>query len=384
MKSTLPLIIVTAALLLATARPARAAAPAATQPASDEIKKLIDQLGDSEYPKREEAAKRLKAIGKPAVPALKEAVTANEDAEVVSRAQALLKRIEIRPLPQGDPVALNGGVVNATRMRMSVNNDGARVLNVSEGGREIQITDGGPDGIVMSVTGLVDGQRATEEYTAKDLEQLKADNPPAAALYQRWAGAGGPGRVFIGGGIQIRGGGIVQFNQINPQPVVPDELDQLRASLDKQMRDAKLKQAERDDVNKGLEKLTDVRLNGAGIVAGMDKYSDACDEFRKTLAQYKLDPGELLPPPAKTRLGVSISTEPMGLFVQRVGEKSRAQRIGLKPGDQIKKVDGKEMTDIADLRKAASAKENGLIIEISRAGADVKLEEKEAKADPAK
>jgi S1-C subfamily serine protease len=116
----------------------------------------------------------------------------------------------------------------------------------------------------------------------------------------------------------------------------------------------------------------------------MDKYSDQCDEFRKTLEQYKLDPGELLPPPAKTRLGVSISTEPAGMFIQRVGEKSRAERIGLKPGDQIKKVDGKDVTNIADLRKAASAKEKGLIIEINREGTDLKLEEKEAKAEPAK
>jgi hypothetical protein len=383
MKFTLPLILVIALCVVGN-HTARAAAPAATQPASTEVRKLIDQLGDSEYPKREEAAKKLKAIGKPAVPALKQAIAANEDAEVVSRAQALLKRIEIRPLPQGDPVALNGGgMINATRMRMTVNNDGARVLNITEAGRDIQIIDGGPDGIVMSVTGLVDGQRATEEYTARDLEQLKADNPPAAALYQRWAGAGGPGRVFMGGGIQLRGGGVVQFNQINLQPVVPDEIDQLRASLDKQMRDAKLKDADRDEVNKGLEKLTDARVNG-GIAQGMDKYSNQSDEFRKTLAQYKLDPGEFLPPPAKTRLGVSISTEAGGLFVQHVGEKSRAERIGLKPGDRIAKVDGKDVTNIADLRKAANSKEKGLIFEINREGADVKLEEKDPATKPAK
>jgi len=46
----------------------------------------------------------------------------------------------------------------------------------------------------------------------------------------------------------------VQFNQINLQPAVPDELVQLRTSLDKQMRDAKVKDADRDEVNKGLEK----------------------------------------------------------------------------------------------------------------------------------
>src|SRR5258706_11845161 len=58
------LTLLLAAFMLA---PARAATPppAATQASPDEIKKLIDQLGDSEYPKREEAAKRIKSIGKP-------------------------------------------------------------------------------------------------------------------------------------------------------------------------------------------------------------------------------------------------------------------------------------------------------------------------------
>jgi len=54
---------------------------------------------------------------------------------VVSRAQALLKRIEIRPLPGADPVNVNGRLIaQATRMRISVNNDGARVMNVTEAG----------------------------------------------------------------------------------------------------------------------------------------------------------------------------------------------------------------------------------------------------------
>ncbi|MDB5319273.1 MAG: hypothetical protein JWN40_904 [Phycisphaerales bacterium] len=363
--------------------PARAASPAATQAAPDEIKRLIDQLGDGEYPKREEAAKRLKTIGKPAVPALKDAIANNEDAEIVSRSQALLKRIEIRPLPGADTVNANGMVlIQATRMRISVNNNGGRVLNVTEGGRDIQITDG-PDGIVMSVTGLVDGQRVTEEYTARDLDELKADNPPAAELYQRWGLGGANGMLR---GVRIGGGGVVQFNQINQlnlQPIVPDELVQLRASLDKQMRDAKVKEADRDEVNKGLEKLAEARRAG-GIAAGMDKYSDQCDEFRKTLEQYKLEPGEFLPPPAKTRLGVSITTEGTAMFVQRVGDKSRAERIGLKPGDQIRKIDGKDVSNIGELRKAASAKEKGLIIEINRDGAALKLEEKEANEDAAK
>jgi hypothetical protein len=370
-------ILLLSALLLTPLR-AAAAAPAATQPASEEIKKLIDQLGDNDYPKREDAAKKLKAVGKPALPALKEAIAGNEDPEVVSRAQALVKRIEIRPLPAADPAGVNG-MLQATRMRMTVNgNNGARTLSITDAGRDIRITQG-PEGIVMEVTGLVDGQRATEEYTARDLDELKADNPPAAALYERWVGRTGPG-MMLRGQIGI-GGGVVQFNQFNIQPIVPDELELLRASLDKQMRDAKLKEAERDDVNKAMEKLTEAR---AASALAMDKYTEQCDDFRKTIEQYKLDAGEFLPPPAKTRLGVSVSTEEGRLFVQRISEKSRAERIGLKSGDQIRKVDGKEIANIAELRKAAGAREKGLILEITRDGAELKLEEKEEKADAAK
>jgi len=147
------------------------------------------------------------------------------------------------------------------------------------------------------------------------------------------------------------------------------------------MRDAKLKDAQRDDVNKAMEKLTEAR---AASALAMDKYTEQCDEFRKTLEQYKLDAGEYLPPPAKTRLGVSVSTEEGRLFVQRISEKSRAERIGLKSGDQIRKVDGKEVSNISELRKAAGSRKKGLILEISRDGADLKLEEKEEKADATK
>src|SRR5687768_18567467 len=86
---------------------AGAASPAAGQDqragASDgEIKALVDQLGAEDYAKREAAAKRLKALGKGALPALREAAK-HDDPEVASRAQALVKRIDVRPLPAPDP-----------------------------------------------------------------------------------------------------------------------------------------------------------------------------------------------------------------------------------------------------------------------------------------
>jgi predicted metalloprotease with PDZ domain len=164
--------------------------------------------------------------------------------------------------------------------------------------------------------------------------------------------------------------------QFNLQPPVPDEIELLRAGLEKQMRDAKLKAADRDVINKGIEQLADAR--NAGPV-GMEKYTEQCDEFRKTLAKYKLDAGELLPPPAKSRLGISVATENGHVLVQSVSDKSRAQRLGVQAGDEIRKVDGKAISDVGELRKATIAKEKGMIMEITRDGKELKLEEKEEK-----
>jgi hypothetical protein len=371
MKYAFTLLI--AACLVAPAAPLRADdAPAA----SDQINKLINQLGAGDYTKREEAAQKLKAIGKPALPALKQAIATTDDAEVSSRAAALVKRIEIRPLPAGNPK--NGDFGQITRMHVSVNN-GNRILEVTEGGREVKITDGN-DSITLSVTGLIDGKPGTEEYTAKDAEQLKEENPEAYALYERLIqGPAGAGMIFGGAG-RING---IQMNRvfIQPMPKAPDELELLRTDLEKQMKDAKIRDDQRAEIEKGLNELVDARANGISNI-GMEKYTEQCDELRKTLAQYKLDPGEFLPPPAKTRLGVSVSTEEGRLFVQRIADKSRAERIGLRVGDQIRKIDGKELTSVAELRKLVGAKEKGLVVEITRDGDDVKLEEPEEK--PAK
>jgi hypothetical protein len=339
---------------------------------AEEIKGLIDQLGADEYAAREAAAKRLRAIGKAALPALTEA-TKNDDAEIASRAQALVKRMSVRPLPAPMPGGVNGLIQN-TRMQIRGGDAGERVITVNEGGREVEIKDG-PDGITMTVRGLVDGKPGSEEYVAGSAEQLREDNPEAFEIYQRWAGAVGPDIIFNGGGRVIVNGGLLL-------PPVPDEIDMLRSRLDKQMRDGKLKEAERDEVNKAMEKLAAARLD---LVAGMEKYTAQCDELRKTLEQYKLDPGDLLPPPAKTRLGVSINSDSGRLFIQKVADHSRAQRIGLQAGDIIRKVDGQDVENVGDLRRLVSAKESGLVVEITRAGEDVKLEEKApAATKPAK
>jgi len=88
------------------------------------IKDLIEKLRSDEVAARDEAAKALKELGKAAVPALEEAAKST-DAEVASRAKALLKAIELRAkLPPGllawrgdiDEQLAAGGDAAATRL----------------------------------------------------------------------------------------------------------------------------------------------------------------------------------------------------------------------------------------------------------------------------
>ena len=97
------------------------AAPA-TQPADDgdeltpaeraqrdaRIAALIKQLGDDEWRTREAASKALAEIGRPALEALKKAATTSKDAEVVWRAEALVKQIGSFVPGKVDPKCTNG------------------------------------------------------------------------------------------------------------------------------------------------------------------------------------------------------------------------------------------------------------------------------------
>ncbi|HYF50370.1 MAG TPA: hypothetical protein VEJ63_13250 [Planctomycetota bacterium] len=63
------------------------------------IKTTIPKLGADEFETREKASAALKALGKPAVPALQEALKEQINAEIKSRLTALIK-IHTQPPPQ--------------------------------------------------------------------------------------------------------------------------------------------------------------------------------------------------------------------------------------------------------------------------------------------
>jgi WD40 repeat protein len=86
-RAVLPFLLA-AAVLLAAALPGRAAPDAAT------IDRLIEQLGDDAFAKRQEAMKRLEEIGEPALEALRKAADARgTDVEVRLRAYVLIRSI---------------------------------------------------------------------------------------------------------------------------------------------------------------------------------------------------------------------------------------------------------------------------------------------------
>jgi WD40 repeat protein len=66
----------------------------ADQPSAEEIKKLIEQLGDDDFETRETASKKLFQISEPALAALRKAAEKHNDPEIKARSAQLVARIE--------------------------------------------------------------------------------------------------------------------------------------------------------------------------------------------------------------------------------------------------------------------------------------------------
>src|SRR5215475_8040048 len=63
---------------------------------AERIARLIKQLGDDSFAKREAASKALEAIGKPALPALRKAAASGNDPELRQRAERIIQVIAAR------------------------------------------------------------------------------------------------------------------------------------------------------------------------------------------------------------------------------------------------------------------------------------------------
>jgi len=215
--------VLTASLFLSSIAFAQTATPA-PQPAvpanaeqtpqQQKIADLIKQLGADDFATRDAASNELQKIGPEALPALKEALK-SEDPSIQSYAEYLVPRIEgardgkrfstrrgagqvgirANPLVPGDVLIARRGQV---AINVDTNND-TRITNVIDGDRRITINEG-PDGIRMSVTDNDNGKAAQKDYEAKNIEELRKNNPEAADIYDRYNARG---RGMVGGNARI-------------------------------------------------------------------------------------------------------------------------------------------------------------------------------------
>jgi membrane-associated protease RseP (regulator of RpoE activity) len=200
-----------------------------------------------------------------------------------------------------------------------------------------------------------------------------------------------PGVVQLPGGVMQLPGGVVQL-QVGGGAMPSDDLVQLRQNINDEIARSKLTA---DQSKAVLDQLARVQTAHDDVGAGGDpakeneQYLNNCDALRKQLANAGLsDPGTLLPPPANSRLGVTVSNASdlpgAGVAVGSVIDGSRAQKIGLIANDIIKTMNDQPINDITDLRKIVMASKQLSLIVI-RNGQEVTLREAAAAAtQPAK
>ena len=353
------------------------AAGPATAPAPKDIDVLIAQLGHDDFKIREEASSKLAQIGKPAIAPLRQALS-SADPEVQSRAEMIIKRIEQRPVP-GGPIDPNEPVV-ARQLRIS-NQGGAKNVEVRENERTITIREDGA-GITMTVSAIENGRRVTAEFKAKSGPDLKAQSPDAFTLYERWSGSNGNNPLVRGAeNLVLQGPILVGGLQAVPVPLPIDPIEELKERVVQEMEKNNVADEQRKQISDLLDRLQKGRL--ANQVGKEDEkakqlkdYFQASDELREKMAALKLeDPGDDLPPPAKWRLGIQIARDPEKVVVGSVVPESRAEKIGLKVGDVIDKIDDKPVKEIESLREALSAAKGPIEMLVVRDGKEMKLQE---------
>jgi WD40 repeat protein len=129
----------------------------------NEIARLVRQLGDDDFDRREAASKRLAEIGEPAHDALRRAMD-SDDVEVRQRAEIIVAGIEKKLF--AEQIRLTGHTAGLWRVCVSA--DGKRLLSSStdqtlrlwdaDNGKELRVFEGHTDGVVAAALSP-DGKR---------------------------------------------------------------------------------------------------------------------------------------------------------------------------------------------------------------------------------
>ena len=197
---------------------------------ADEAADLVKQLDAETFREREEAAQKLEALGKNAIPTLASAANEGtletgirsidilkklseaEDKETAAEAKAALEKLTesenaatarraknaLAPKPQPvvpafpnrirvvpfPPAQIIGG--NAARRINMKNVNGVKTVEVDEGNRKININEDPNKGITVEITETNNGKETTEKFEAKNEDDLKKNHPKAHAEYEKY------------------------------------------------------------------------------------------------------------------------------------------------------------------------------------------------------
>ncbi|MGC4006833.1 MAG: hypothetical protein QM811_28380 [Pirellulales bacterium] len=152
--------------------------------------------------------------------------------------------IQIMPVPIGGNIQINGARVSS---RSVSNANGVKTIKVKQDGLEVEIKESKDE---IEVKKTENGK--TDEYKAKDLDELKKKHPAGHELYEKHA----KGDANAGGAIQVQIGNAAPMMPLQPAiPVAPMRRLQPAAAPNKNLiRNAQLDAAERQ-LNNALRAL---------------------------------------------------------------------------------------------------------------------------------
>lgn len=169
---------------------------AAAEVAPADLEGWVRDLDSDGFDERQEAARRMIAAGKQAIPYAVEAAQ-GDNAEVSSRAVAVLKQLSLtgdeptqavatealKSLSKSDDKAVARRAAAALAEAFGEPDRLSR-LNVHTGNKRIEIRKDA-EGVKVAVTASVDGKKEASIYKATNVEELKKNHPEGYELYEK-------------------------------------------------------------------------------------------------------------------------------------------------------------------------------------------------------
>ena len=213
---------------------------------SSEITAWIQQLDSNRFSERNDASRKLEAVGTAALPALADAAVGDSrevtlraldilrkhfqqgDDAIKTAAKAALEKVsgsnhasasrrakDILDPPKPAPAIQGFGIVpgqiqiqmnivgGAQARRIQIKN-GVKQTDITDGDRKVKIVENPNGAIQIEVTEKKNGKETTRKYDAKNADELKKNHPDGHKIYNQYGKQNAPAIQIRG--LQIQGG----------------------------------------------------------------------------------------------------------------------------------------------------------------------------------